>query len=141
MMCAPEQTRTTSSSDVHGMRGGSWRGRAAVWKLPSDQPRPTPRSVRDSMSRFGRRAIPWLCLLLMASTAAHALQLTADTPSPSAEYDTARGALIEAGAQCIEMGDRIPSNVLGAMKMEELRHLQAALCLATRAAYPATESE
>jgi hypothetical protein len=168
MMSAPEQSRTRSSTDAHRMPRSSWQGRAAVWKL---QPRPTPRSIRVSMSRFGRRAIPWLCLLLMASTAAHALQLSADTLSPSAGsarvavashgstedpatpgssqpvfvpitgYDTARDALIEAGAQCIDMGDRISSDVLGAMTTAELGHLQATLCLSTQAANAASEPE
>jgi hypothetical protein len=171
MMSAPEQSRTRSSTDAHRMPTSSWRGRAADRILPSDQPRPTPKSIRDSMSRFGRRAIPWLCLLLMASTAAQALQLSADTLSPTAgsakvavttygstedpinrgssqlvfmpipEYDTTRGAPIEAGVQCIDMGDRLPSNVLGAMTTAELGHLQATLCLSTRAANAASEPE
>ena len=76
-------------------------------------------------SGWGRKALPWLCLLVVQVGVARGVEGWAErlpftsfqAATPLAQQDT-----------CVDMGLRVDMNVLVSMTTEELDYLQAMLC-------------
>jgi hypothetical protein len=74
---------------------------------------------------WARKALPWICLLLVELGAARGLQASAETmPLPIYTVSTSSTT---PGA-CADMGRRVDMNVLVAMDSEQLEYLEASLC-------------
>jgi hypothetical protein len=146
--------QTPPEYKTHGIKPHRAAGYRSLERPSSSSQHLRPSAVADPTSWIASAAIPWLCLLVAVWFLAFAFQLavgshTSDAVNLSAANATTGAASLipnrsqtatstiaahderadaSTHEECDDMRKRLPSDVLVAMTMEDLKYLESTLC-------------